>query len=180
MIHDFKEEYLDLPLQDFVLSFDDGLLTPFIFLKELLLIDTPLIFNISTGLIRRENQPAATESINCFDALIKARAGNFENYMTWENIRVIAGRTKCTIAGHSHNHSHVKNMDLNEKIEYINNDTGKMMREFCYKNIKIRTFCFPFNYEDTFYKGILSQTFGFKHFLGGERIDINTIRKSEM
>ena len=40
MIHEFKESFLNLPLEDYILTFDDGLFTQYLFLSELLKINT--------------------------------------------------------------------------------------------------------------------------------------------
>ncbi len=174
MIHEFKEEYLNLPLSEYILTFDDGLVTPYLYLPELLKLNTPLIFNISTGIICKDKQ--SHEFITCFDALPKALNNNFENYMTWNQIRYIQKQPNCNISGHSHLHPKLKDIKkLTEKIKLIHNDTQTMLNIFKQElDFTPQTFCFPFNNDDLFYKGILKE-YGFKEFLGKERIDINCI-----
>ena len=91
--------------------------------------------------------------------------------MNWTQIREIQMEDKCHIGCHSHYHD-VKTADC---VECIINDNQKMIFEFI-KNLNFlpHYFCFPYNYETTLYRMILSKR-GFKKFFGKERIDINEI-----
>ena len=175
MIHEFKIEYLNLPLEDYILTFDDGLNTPYFFITHLLKLDTLKIFNISTNVICRTK--ISYESINCFDARKKANEGNFENYMNWAMIELLSISKSCLIAGHSHLHKDIRKIkNLNDKIKYIKEDTTLMFKEFeKHLNYRPTTFCFPFNNEDIFYKDILKNQFEVTRFFGSERIDIEDI-----
>ena len=58
MIHEFKDTFLNLPLEDYILTFDDGLYTQYKFFNEIKKIKTEKYFFISSGIIcpEYENQ----------------------------------------------------------------------------------------------------------------------------
>jgi peptidoglycan/xylan/chitin deacetylase (PgdA/CDA1 family) len=176
MIHGFKEKYWSIPLQEYNLSFDDGLYSPFLFLSRLLELNTPLIFSVSTSIICQEGIEQSEEIIDSHHAHKKAFGGNFENYMKWSQIEEIGRHPLCTIAGHGHSHIDVSKTTLYERISLIKNDTEGMLDRFQSMLGYIpNTFCFPYNYEDIVYKILMRDNYGFSHFLGKERIDIDTM-----
>jgi len=177
MIHEFKEEYLCLSLEDYILSFDDALMTQYLFLPDLYDLDTTLIFNIPTGVVNSTGEPQSWDFITCQDAMLKAKSGNYENYMNWSQIKFINSLDNTIISGHSHSHTDLRLINnLRYKCEYINNDSEKMFKEF-EKHLQISPsiFTFPYNVSDRFYKGILETNFGITEFQGGERIDIEVL-----
>ena len=50
MIHEFKEEFLNLPLENYTLTFDDGLYTQYKFFNEIKKIKTNKFFFISSNI----------------------------------------------------------------------------------------------------------------------------------
>ena len=171
MIHEFKEDFLNLPLKDYILTFDDGLFTQYKFFKEIKKIKTQKYFFISSGIICPEDVNQNDEYISCAKAHRKAFLGDFTNYMKWSQIKEINNTENCYIGCHSHFHMR-KTAGC---VECIILDNQKMFSEFN-KNLKYMpdSFCFPYNYETPLYKEILSKK-GFKNFYGSERIDINEI-----
>ena len=171
MIHEFKEEFLDLPLRDYILTFDDGLYTQYLFLDKLLELDTDKYFFISSGIICPENVEQDNNFITCYNAHKKAFNNDFTNYMKWSQIEKIKNSKKCYIGCHSHYHK-LKTADCKPCII---NDNKLMIASFL-NNLKYipDNFCFPYNYETPIYKRILEYK-GFKNFYGKERIDINDI-----
>lgn len=171
MIHEFKEDFLDLPLEDYTLTFDDGLYTQYLFFDELKKIKTKKYFFISSGIICPENGEQDNRYITCFDAHKKAFKDDFTNYMKWSQIREINNNDDCIIGCHSHFHQ-IKTADC---VECIIRDNHLMVFNFI-KNMDFipRDFCFPYNYETPVYKEILYRK-GFNNFFGKERIDINEI-----
>lgn len=175
MIHEFCKEYLSLPLQNYILTFDDGLYTQYLFLKQLLKLDTPLIFSISSNIICSDKTIQSDEFIKCNNAHLKAfNYNNFENYMTWSQVNEILNSKNCFISGHSSSHIDISKLkSLNEKVLFIKEDTEKMLISFKYNlNFTPDIFCFPYNYNYTIYKAILRFNYNFKYFLGPERINI--------
>ena len=171
MIHEFKEEFLDLPLQDYTLTFDDGLYTQYLFLDKLLEIDTDKYFFISSGIICPENKDQNNNFITCYDAHKKAFNNDFTNYMKWSQIKKINMNKKCYVGCHSHYHK-IKTADC---VECIIEDNKQMISEFITNLEHIPgQFCFPYNHETPLYRQILENK-GFKNFYGKERIDIYDI-----
>ena len=75
MIHEFKEEFFDLPLEEYILTFDDGLYTQYVFLEELKNIKTKKYFFISSDIVCPENIEQNDEYITCNEAHKKAFNG---------------------------------------------------------------------------------------------------------
>lgn len=177
MIHEFKEDYLDLPLEQYVLTFDDGLYSQFLYLEELIKLNTELIFSIPTGLIQEESLDQDPNFISCVDALRRARTKDFSNYMKWSQVQKIFNSKNCIISAHSHSHIDLRTIEgLYNKIEHINTDTIWMLTRFkWYLNYVPNIFCFPFNYDYSFYMNILKGNFGFTKFLGNDRIPIESL-----
>ena len=178
MIHRFKEEHLDLPLEDYTLTFDDGLYTPYLFIDQLLKLNTTKIFNISTGVVCALYRYQSKKFIRSSDAHKKTNDyNNYANYMTWDQIREINNHTNCFIGGHGHKHSDIRDIKgLKSLIDFINYDTSMMLSTFKSElNYRPDTFCFPYNYEGLFYRLLLKKNYGFKHFLGNDRIDIESL-----
>jgi hypothetical protein len=171
MIHEFKEDFLDLPLEDYVLTFDDGLYTQYKFINEIEKINTEKIFFISSNIICPEYIDQSDDFINSIDAHRKAFYNYYENYMKWSQIRDINKIKDCYIGCHSHFHK-LKTADC---VECIILDNRKMFHEFKeHLGFIPHKFCFPYNYQTPLYKEILFKK-GFTSFFGGERIDINTL-----
>mgnify|MGYP003624207817 FL=1 len=171
MIHEFKEEYFDIPLDKYILTFDDGLYTQYKFIDELKKINTEKIFFISSNIICPEDKDQDDNFIKCIDAHKKAFNNDFTNYMKWSQIKKIDSLDNCFIGCHSHFHQ----LKTASCVECIILDNRLMMFDFI-KNLGYvpRKFCFPYNYQTPLYKEILSLK-GFKSFYGNERIDINTL-----
>ena len=177
MIHAFKQEYFKLPLEDYILSFDDGLYSQYLHIDKLLQLDTKLIFNISTNVICPENVKQNDELISADIAHKKAfKEKKFENFLKWSQIKKIFN-SGGIISGHSHNHYNMNTItNVIARINLIKQDTKEMLLEFK-KNLSYtpEIFCFPYNFEPIGYKIVLTNDFGFKYFLGKERVDISTL-----
>ena len=171
MIHEFKEDFLNLNLEDYILTFDDGLYTQYLFLDELLKINTDKYFFISSGIVCEETTKQDNTYITSYNAHKKAFNNDFTNYMKWSQIKKIDSLDNCFIGCHSHFHQ----LKTASCVECIILDNRLMMFDFI-KNLGYvpRKFCFPYNYQTPLYKEILSLK-GFKSFYGNERIDINTL-----
>ncbi len=168
MIHEFKEEFLDLPLEKYILTFDDGLYTQFKFIKELQKINTDKYFFISSNIVCPENIKQDKSFIECSQAHRKAFKGNFENYMKWSQIKIIDNLKKFKIGCHSHFHS----LKTANCVECIILDNKLMLKEFKEKLGYIpEIFCYPYNHKSQLYEEILFKK-GFTKFYGEERIDI--------
>lgn len=178
MIHECRPEFLKLPLEQYLLTFDDGLYSQFVFYQEIRHLNTPKIFFISSGIVC--DGPQSLEFPTCRVAHEKAFAGNKEDYMTLEQIRILAEDPLVTIGAHSHSHTRLSNFStLAEKARYIKDDTEQMLSWF-EKNLGLQptSFCFPYNENlDGLYTGLLKK-YGFKTFYGNERIPIETLLRS--
>lgn len=166
MIHEFSEFMLSLPLEDYTLTFDDGLYTQYIHFDKIRELDTDKIFFISTGIVAHEDTVQSDEFIECAEAhgeLLKT--GNLKHYMKWSQIHEISEDPRCEIGGHSHMH-------VRQSIFNMVNDTN-MMSHFLEKQFDhpITKFCFPYNESSPVYRALLTH-YGFTEFYGADRLDI--------
>jgi peptidoglycan/xylan/chitin deacetylase (PgdA/CDA1 family) len=178
MIHEALPEFTQVNLEDYVLTFDDGLYSQYVFYNEIKHINTPKIFFISSGIICSDNQ--STEFITCRDAHQKAFKGNYENYMTVEQIKYLMEDPLVTIGAHSHSHTRLSLFKtLAEKVAYIKSDAEKTVAWFeSNLGFKPTSFCFPYNEDlDGLYKGLLTR-YGFTDFYGSGRIPIEMLLRS--
>jgi hypothetical protein len=172
-IHEWKKEFESLPLEDYILTFDDGLYSQYQAKDFLRTVHTKKIFFISTNIIRDDNTPPNKEIVHCADAHKKAFKGNFEDYMNWWEIWTLQD-VGFEVGGHSHFHKEYEISPLKELYDSLITDTNIMLQMFKQKNIQISKFCFPYNKDyDRLYASIIKNQ-GFKCF-GNERIPIETL-----
>ena len=180
MIHEIKEEYFSLPLEDYILTFDDGLYSQFYYLRDFEKIKTDKIFFISTGIICDGVQ--SSNFVPCYEAHRKFfEEKKTEDYMTVDQILTLKRTPYCEIGGHGHDH-----LDFRDSRDNIVNTLMRLKRDtenmqsFFSKELKIRPskFCFPYNKEIYGYQRMLRSN-GYKDFFGSERIDIETLLKEK-
>ena len=172
-IHEWKPEFERLPLEDYILTFDDGLYSQYLAKDFLKTLDTPKIFFISTNIIRNDELPNK-EIIHCADAHEKAFRGTFEDYMSWCEIKELKD-LGFEIGGHSHFHKKYEISPLKELYQNLILDTEIMLENFEQQNIQIQKFCFPYNNDyNALYRGIIINK-GIYDFFGNERIPIEEI-----
>ena len=177
MIHEVNESLFSLPLEDYILTFDDGLYSQYFFWPEIQKINTQKIFFISSGCVSEGQQ--SKKFLTCEDAHKKAFAGNFEDYMSVEQIKELDSDPQTSIGCHGHYHYSLSEMSgLKDKISYIQNDI-LLMKEWFNKNLGYTPtkFCYPHNDDlKGIYKNLLMKS-GFNEFYGKERIDITLLKK---
>lgn len=171
MTHEVCKHFFsgDIILSNYTLTFDDGLLSQYLMLDDLLLIPTEKIFFINTGIIAEYEQMQDATFVSCREAHdYWFETNDAAYYMTWEQIKEISQLSNCKIGGHSH--SHIRG---NKNIIA---DTRIMMQEFEKHDIEIDSFCFPYNEELDHYRHVLS-TYGIKNFYGAERVNSDELFK---
>ena len=172
MIHAVNEALLGLSLEDFILTFDDGLFSQFYYWPEIQKLNTEKYFFISSGIISSGQQNLNFPSSS--EAHEKARQGNFEDFMTVEQIKTLMSDPQVTIGGHGHAHINLSNvLSLKEKIDIIKDDTEKMFAWFENNlNFKPTTFCFPYNNSERDVYTAILKSYGVTNFFGQERVAI--------
>lgn len=178
MIHEIEDRLFDLPLHEYILTFDDGLYSHYYHFDKFKDIETEKIFFISTGIICNGTQSKGFP--NSVVAHEKAFAGNYEDFMTLAQIVELRNQPNVTIGAHGHSHKDLNTFaTLNEQIKHISNDTRLMLSWFSFHFGYIPTsFCFPYNNDlHGMYTGLLKK-YGFTDFYGKERIDGSTLSNS--
>jgi hypothetical protein len=175
MIHEVNDNIFKLPLENYILTFDDGLYSQYYHFDKIKNINTEKIFFISSETICHGQQSKQFPS--CEIAHKKAFDGNYEDYMSIQQIKELMKDPQVTIGGHSHSHTNLNSIyDLINKIEYIKEDT-KLMIEWFKNHLQFTPtiFCYPYNNDlNQIYKGIL-KTLGFTKFYGNERIPVESL-----
>jgi hypothetical protein len=160
MIHDFKREYLNLPLKDYTLSFDDGLVSPFSFWGEIANIPTTKMFFITTSVFKDgfEGRPP-------------------QDFLSVSNVRFLKTQPDVIIGGHSHMHTDFSKIRrLSEKTKGIDTDTKAMLEWFRSELGMTPThFCMPYNQVDPIYQSMLMRIYGIPNIYGRGRIDIERL-----
>ena len=181
-IHEWKPEFESIPkhiLEEYELTFDDGLYSQYMAIDYLKTLKTTKIFFISTGIVRKHFQCPSKEIISCSKAHEKAFKGKFENYMNWNEILEINSLENFEVQGHSHKHHKFNLTPLKDLYINLKEDSDNMMFEFGIHGIEIDKFCFPYNENyDFIYKTLLIK-YGFKEFYGNERETIEKLFKEK-
>jgi len=177
-IHQVNDDLFNLPLEDYILTFDDGLYTQYKYIDKLAEINTRKIFFISTGIVCHPlcvQEKGYTQCDTAHEYFF--RTGFAKHYMTWSQIREISKIPNCEIGGHSHFHKDIKIMNPKNKMRFLNRDT-KCMREAFVDELGYvpKSFCFPYNYTETLYNCILQKA-GFIEFFGDERLSLDGLLK---
>jgi hypothetical protein len=110
MIHDLRQEYFDLPLDRYRLTFDDGLYSQFYYFPLLRGHGEPLTFFITTSLIAEG--PARPQFEGRFLEPLETGAyslrafieGDLRDFMTLAEVRWLAQQPNVRIGAHSHFH----------------------------------------------------------------------------
>jgi hypothetical protein len=178
MIHEVKETLFDLPLEDYILTFDDALYSQYYYWPNIKNINTDKYFFVSSNIYCKEGQQNL-DFPTCEQAHAKARTGNFEDYMTIEQLKELALDPSVTIGGHGHDHIDLSEIHgLQKKIDVIISDTESMMYWFKLNlGYYPHAFCFPYNNDvDKVYTSILKKR-GFTELFGGGRNNPVTLRR---
>lgn len=179
MIHEFKKEYLTLPLENYVLTFDDALYSVFYYHKEIVNIKTEKYLFIPTGRILSVRKNFAIG--NCYEAnrnwLI-----NKDNsyYMTINEVQYLfVNKIFNDVGGHSNFHERDEksgmSLLLKNGFKYVMKDCELMFKWFGDNlNYMPTKYAYPFNQENIFINTYLKSK-NIYDFYGKERIDIDAI-----
>lgn len=175
MIHEMTEEMFDLPLKNYILTFDDGLATPLKYIDRLIAIDTEKIFFITTGIICPEGVAQDLSPISSEKAHEKAFRGDMSNYLKWSDIKMMNTFKNFSIGGHAHFHSKLRNIkSVKDRHVMASKEVRNMTSKFKEHRIETDKYCYCYNYEDYILKGLLMRE-GYKFFYGDERIPVESL-----
>ena len=116
MIHNIRKEFFDLNLSDYELTFDDGLYSQYYYLPLFEKIDAPRLYFIATGFVRAGKRRGFFDGNHLpfrksRDYMYEAFVENvFDQFMTIEELKVVAEGRNTTIGAHSHFHEIVPTM----------------------------------------------------------------------
>lgn len=167
--HDTLFKVLKIPTKA-TITFDDGLYTQFLN-KEYFERFKRVIFFINPTILCKDEEHQSTAFIKCADAHKKAFKGNFENYMTLNQVKELYN-SGFEIGSHSYEHKYFKT------LKEIKDDIEKSLNFFKNHNIKIKSYCFPYNQDskNPLFKLELSRIYKNIEFFGSNRIPIEVIK----
>jgi hypothetical protein len=152
-ISKMSKEYFNLPLEEYILTFEDNLLEIFSFLRQLENLKTEKIVFVTTSKIERDKGALTIPQ------LLDLKYSNFEIGGNWHNY-----------LDYRQNQDNIVNILIKLKKD------SEKMQTFFSKKLRIRPtkFCFPFDHEIWGYRRILINL-GYTDFYGEGRIDIDTL-----
>ncbi|MFC1829596.1 hypothetical protein ACFL0O_08295 [Thermodesulfobacteriota bacterium] len=110
MIHNIRKEYFDQDLSGYRMTFDDGLYSQYYYTPLLKTDGQERIYFIITGLVKPgkarkmfdgEHLAFVKSKRYMYDAFIK---GKFDQFMTLEEVQILASQKDVRIGAHSHFH----------------------------------------------------------------------------
>jgi len=196
MIHKFIDDYLNYPLDDYILTFDDGLYNHYTTYKKIIdkFPNIEMEYYISTNIIQDENLNQI-DNIDAPDAhKLYFSTGDKSPYLKKSQIKEMNQVDNITIGLHGHNHLNLNslmNKSLFERLEIFKQDSKKMIEKFLFfvknKSIVIDSdrlvkYCTPYNQYKELEMAWLKKEFqklGLTLFIiGKERIDIEKVKRN--
>ena len=166
MIHEVSERIFELPLENYILTFDDGLYSQYYHWPKIQAIPTKKYFFISSNIVcKYETQNP--NFITSVDAHKKAQQG----------IKELKRDDNVVIGGHGHSHRNLNDIErVTDQFKFVSEDTRNMMAWFSFFLDYVPTaFCFPYNNDlNGMYQGMISR-YGFTEYYGKERISVESL-----
>jgi hypothetical protein len=147
MIHNITDAIFNLPLADYLLTFDDGTQDHWQYFKQVRAVPTEKIYFIITNRI--------------------GTAG----YLSLEQVKQMSLDPAVTIGGHSHNHVRLNTFNtLAEKLAHIKQDTEQCLSWFNdYLGHAPSVFCLPYNEDIDGLYAVWLKGKGIARIYAGER-----------
>lgn len=167
------DDIFNEPLETYVLTFDDGLYSQYYNYPKFKSIPTEKIYFISSSIVC--NGPQSTDFIRSRPAHDKAFSGNFEDFMTIEQIKELMQDPLVSIGAHGHFHKDLTTIEkLADQVAHIKKDT-ELMVEWFKENLGFvpTKFCFPYNNNLNGLYEVILKRFGFTEFYGPGRVPTN-------
>ncbi len=194
MIHNFKEKYLQLDLDNYILVFDDGLYNHYQTYKNIIskFPCVELLYCVSTGILDtsldNESEQIDMESPDAHDMFFKT--GTTKAFLSIDQIYEMNESSNVTFAVHGHGHLNLNDLykykRLGERFKIFQEDTKTMietMKLFMRNDetiFKELIYCTPYNQYKDLEMGYLKKEFK-KEFckevqiIGPNRIDIEEL-----
>jgi peptidoglycan/xylan/chitin deacetylase (PgdA/CDA1 family) len=147
-LHEITERHLTEDYSNYdIITFDDGLYSQYYYREFFLSLKRPLIYFISSSIIHNGHEQI--KDIDCVSAHENYFNKNDScSYMTLEQIKELS--SVAEIGGHGHSHIHLSGLNLKEMFIKFKNDTENMINYFENNNIKIKSYCYPYNFTPPF------------------------------
>lgn len=156
MIHNITDEMFELPLENYVLTFDDGTSDHYAYWPKLKQLNTEKIFFVISSLV------------------------STPGYLTVDQLNEMLQDPLTSVGGHSHWHKDIRESSIADQTQQIKTDTLEMLNWFERTlDMSVTKFCYPYNYNPHgLYRHLVSKH-GVTEFYGDERIPIETLLHSQ-
>lgn len=185
MIHEVTKEMFELPLKDYILTFDDALYSFWYYWPLIREIPTMKMLFVPTGYIwngsKRPQFAHPPFDYLRLDSVEAMELGDMEPYMTVDEVKQVSD-DGLIIGGHGHDHLNFEEIyereSLNDFLDILRSDTQKMM-EWFEDNLHYRPihYVFPFCAEPRFMRDILRDEFYISEFYCRERVNVRRLLK---
>lgn len=194
MIHKWKEEYLNYQLDDYIVTFDDGLYSQYKGCFNIIekFPDIQIIVFISTNIVHDKGKQTINESTIAHNNYFNNCITN--DFLTYNQILELSRLPNVTIGLHGHNHLNIHKLKKTHKLKNIVNiwkeDVSKML-DVCTvwksKNIIKQDiyYCTPYNIYDKLLHAVLKVMFNRKFqdsdffIIGAERVSVYVLTNGE-
>lgn len=185
MIHKFHKEFLEYNLNDYTLTFDDGLYNHYLWYKRIIekYPDIVMIFFISTNIIHTgKHQIDKYESDVAHDNYFKNN--DTSSFLTLDQINEMDKSPNVIIGVHGHNHLNIDELknkySLKNRIDIFKDDYNKMFNHEL-SNKKELYYCTPYNqYSSIEIASMIKESKKRSinlHIIGPGRKDIEQLKK---
>ncbi len=172
MIHEWKNSYLNLPLDDYVLSFDDGLSSQVDGILNIIKAfpDIKIFYYISTGILNISGKEPTWST--CREAHRRFFEDDISSdFITYDQLLILSKIDNVTIGIHGHKHLNLetlaKNKTLKDQLDIWEDDIRSMVfstiRLIEQKIIDIRDlnlhYCTPYNSPNDLHTAIMRKQF---------------------
>jgi len=189
MIHAWHDDMLKIKLDDYILSFDDGLYSQVLGIRKIVDIypDINIHFYVTTGFINIDNCPRTfNESDIAQDLAINMEM--YGDFVSYDDLIELSKLKQVTIGFHGHRHLRPslfkRNNSLNDYIYHMRKDIDSMVEvALKFKDLQLIKngapilYCTPYNEKDDLVIALIRK--GFNTFFseplivtGPERLDI--------
>ena len=196
MIHEWKDDYLKLPLDQYILTFDDGLYSQFDGIKKInnVFDNIEIRVYISTNILHRGNESQTWNE--CQDAHERYfESGITTDFLNYDQLLELSKLDNVEIGIHGHNHLNLdalaKNKSLKDQLDIWNDDIKEMLfstirlieqRIIDIRDLKLH-YCTPYNQLNSLHTAIMRKEFQMYFpyvemiITGPDRSDIETLLK---
>lgn len=185
MIHKWHDTYLDLPLDDYILTFDDGLVSQYIAIPSIIkrFPSIEIHYYFSTGILRDNDDCITFNDAPIAHSLFKSN-GISSDYISYNELYELSKLSNVQIGLHGHDHIHPNSQTLpdeklHDKVLRWKSDIMKMKAFYTLNKSLFSTliYCTPYNEYCDLQIGFLKKYLPGIKIIGPGRVNVETLSK---